>query len=52
MNEKLAFKKLNQLFISVRRMKVSIGINEQGITPREKKYIMDSLREISQTIKR
>ena len=52
MNEKLAFKKLNQLFISVRRMKSSVSKNEQGITPREKKYIMDSLREISQTIKR
>ena len=51
MNEKLAFKKLNQLFISVRRMKTSVNKNEQGITPREKRHIMEQLREINQAIK-
>ena len=51
MNEKLAFKKLNKLFITVKRMKTSVSKNEQGITPREKKYIMEQIREISQTIK-
>ena len=51
MNEKLAFKKLNQLFISVRRMKTSVSKNQQGITPREKRYIVEQIREISQTIK-
>ena len=51
MNEKLAFKKLNQLFITVRRMKPSVSKNEPGITPREKRYIMEQLREISKLIK-
>ena len=51
MNEKLAFKKLNKLFITVKRMKTSVSKNEQGIIPREKKYIMEQIREISQTIK-
>ena len=51
MNEKLAFKKLNKLFITVRRMKTSMNKNEQGITPREKSHIMEQLREINQAIK-
>ena len=51
MNEKLAFKKLNKLFITVRRMKTSMNKNEQGITPREKRHIMEQIREINQTIK-
>ena len=32
MNEKLAFKKLNKLFIAVKRMKTSVSKNEHGIT--------------------
>ena len=51
MNEKLVFKKLNKLFITVKRMKTSMNKNEQGITPREKRYIMEQLREINQAIK-
>jgi hypothetical protein len=51
MNEKLAFKKLNKLFITVKRMKTSVSKNEQGITPKEKRHIMEQIREISQTIK-
>ena len=51
MNEKLAFKKLNKLFIAVKRMKTSVSKNEQGIIPREKRHIMEQIREISQTIK-
>ena len=51
MNEKLAFKKLNKLFITVKRMKTSVNKNEHGITPREKRYIMEQIREISQAIK-
>jgi hypothetical protein len=51
MNERLAFKKLNKLFIAVKRMKTSVSKNEHGITPREKRYIMEQIREISQTIK-
>ena len=51
MNEKLAFKKLNKLFITVRRMKTSMNKNEQCITPREKRHIMEQLREINQAIK-
>ena len=51
MIEKLAFKKLNKLFITVRRMKTSMNKNEQGITPREKRHIMEQLREINQAIK-
>jgi len=51
MNEKLAFKKLNKLFIAVKRMKTSVSKNEQGITSREKRHIMEQIREISQTIK-
>ena len=51
MNEKLAFKNLNKLFITVKRMKTSVNKNEQGITPREKRHIMEQLREINQAIK-
>ena len=51
MNEKLAFKKLNKLFITVKRMKTSVNKNEQGMAPREKRYIMEQIREISQAIK-
>ncbi len=51
MNEKLVFKKLNKLFIAVKRMKTSVSKNEQGITPREKRHIMEQIREISQIIK-
>ena len=51
MNEKLAFKKLNKLFITVKRMKTSVNKNEQGITPRETRYIMELIREINQGIK-
>ena len=51
MNERLAFKKLNKLFIAVKRMKTSMNKNEQGITPREKRHIMEQLREINQAIK-
>ena len=51
MNEKLAFKKLNKFFITVKRMKTSVSKNEQGITPREKRHIMEQIREINQTIK-
>ena len=51
MNEKLAFKKLNKLFITVKRMKTSVSKNEQGIIPREKKYIMEQIREIAKYIK-
>tara|TARA_Y100000034_G_scaffold29663_1_gene36006 strand:+ start:333 stop:488 length:156 start_codon:yes stop_codon:yes gene_type:complete len=51
MNEKLAFKKLNKLFITVKRMKTSMNKNEQGITPREKRHIMEQIREITKYIK-
>ena len=51
MNEKLAFKKLNKLFITVRRMKTSMNKYEQGITPREKRHIMEQLREINKLLK-
>ena len=51
MNEKLAFKKLNKLFITVKRMKTSVSKNEQGITPREKRHITEQIREIAKYIK-
>ena len=51
MNEKLAFKKLNKLFIAVKRMNISMNKNEQGITRREKRHIIEQIREINQTIK-
>ena len=51
MNQKAALKRLNDLFILVRRMKPSVSKNEPGITPREKRYIMEQLREISKLIK-
>ena len=47
MNEKLAFKKLNKLFFTVKRMKTSVSKNEQGITPREKKYIMEQMTTLA-----
>ena len=51
MNQKAALKRLNDLFILVRRMKPSVSKNELGITPREKRHIMEQLREISKLIK-
>ena len=41
MNEKAALKRLNELFILVRRMRPSMTKDERGIKPRERKYIME-----------
>ena len=51
MNEKAALKRLNELFILVRRMRPSMTKDERGIKPRERKYIMEQLREISKLIR-
>ena len=51
MNKKAALKRLNKLFITVRRMKVSVGKNEQGLTPNQKKFIMEQIKEIAATIR-
>ncbi len=51
MNEKGAFKRLNQLFIMVKRLKTSVSRNEQGIRPQDKRYIMEQIREINKIIR-
>ena len=48
---KLAIAKLSLLYRFVRRMKPSLKKNEQGITQREKKVIMEQLNEIPKIIK-
>ena len=48
---KLAIAKLSLLYRFVRRMKPSLKKNEQGITQREKKVIMEQLNEIEKIIK-
>ena len=48
---KRAMAKLNLLYRFVRRMKPSLKKNEQGITQREKKVIMEQLNEIAKIIK-
>ncbi len=48
---KLAIAKLSLLYRFVRRMKPSLKKNEQGITQREKKVIMEQLNEIAKIIK-
>ena len=51
MNKDGAFKRLNKLYIMVRRMKVSLGKNEQGITPNQKKFIMEQIKQIAVLIR-
>ena len=48
---KLAMAKLSLLHRFIRRMKPSLKKNEQGITQREKKVIMEQLHEIAKIIK-
>ena len=48
---KLAIAKLSLLYRFVRRMKPSLKKNEQGITQREKKVIMEQQNEIAKIIK-
>ena len=48
---KLAIAKLSLLYRFVRRMKPSLKKNEQGITQREKKIIMEQINAIAKTIK-
>ena len=48
---KLAMAKLSLLHRFIRRMKPSLKKNEQGITQREKKVIMEQLNEIAKIIK-
>ena len=51
MNEKAALKRVNDLFILVRRMRPSIAKNNQGIKPNERRHIMERLREINKLLK-
>ena len=51
MNIPAANKRLKQLYLMVRRMKTSLGKNEEGLTPSQKKFIMDKLREVATLIK-
>ena len=51
MNIQAANKRLNQLYIMVRRTKTSLKKNEEGLTPGQKKFIMDKLREVATLIK-
>ena len=51
MNEKAALKRLNELFILVKRMRPSMTKDDRGIKPRERRHIMEQLREITQLIR-
>ena len=51
MNIPAANKRLNQLYVMVRRMKVSLAKNDEGIKLRQKKFIMDKIREVATLIK-
>ena len=51
MNQKAALKRLNDLFILVRRMRPSMAKNDPGMKPNQKRHIMEQLREISKLIK-
>ena len=48
---KRAISKLSLLYRFVRRMKPSLKKNEQGITQREKKVIMEQLNETAKLLK-
>ena len=51
MNEKMALKRVNDLFILVRRMRPSMAKDNQGIEPTERRHIMERLREINKLLK-
>ena len=51
MNEKMALKRVNDLFILVRRMRPSMAKDNQGIKPSERRHIMERLREIYKLLK-
>ena len=51
MNQAAALRKLNKLFITVRRMKPSMGKREPGIKPKERRYLMEQIREITKLVK-
>ena len=51
MNIPAANKRLNQLYIMVRRVKVSLGKNEAGLSQGQKKFIIDKIREVATLIK-
>ena len=51
MNQSAALKRLNDLFILVRRMRPSMAKNDQGMRPDQKRHIMEQLREISKLIR-
>ena len=51
MNQSAALKRLNDLFILVRRMRPSMAKNDQGIKPGERRHIMEQLREINKLIR-
>ena len=51
MNEKMALKRVNDLFILVRRMRPSMAKDNQGIKPIERRHIIERLREINKLLK-
>ena len=51
MSQSAALKRLNDLFILVRRMRPSMAKNDQGMRPDQKRHIMEQLREISKLIR-
>ena len=51
MIQKAALKRLNDLFILVKRMRPSMAKDDQGIKPGEGRHIMEQLREINKLIK-